>query len=313
MAAQFNIQSERAFITAAASTVASHLHMLPPEGVNLFVMTSHHRGIGLHHLGGLAILLIVTPFMTTVLPNFEDHATLFLAIMIHIASVQVTGRTSFFPGIAMTALERGFRSAGLKLKPDPSNTEKVASWPVPHSATEVRAFLGLCSYYRRFIKYFSHIAEPRLTHKGVPFEWSLAADEAFKALKHALTSPPILAFPNLSAPFLLYTDASLHAIGCVLSQKVVGKEHVIAYASTVFTPFFLAYGREAHVPVDTLLKLLILSPQGQLRLQLHMPLLCVCGLGKPTNQLRLSGTEPKSDSESTMIAISTIAPMHLVT
>ncbi|KAL7838997.1 hypothetical protein SRHO_G00256550 [Serrasalmus rhombeus] len=150
-----------------------------------------------------------------------------------------------------------FRSAGLKLKPskchlacssvtflghqvssagvrpDPSNTEKVASWPVPHSATEVRAFLGLCSYYRRFIKHFSHIAEPlhRLTHKGVLFEWSPAAADAFKTLKHALTSPPILAFPNLSAPFLLYTDASLHAIGSVLSQRVAGKEHVIAYAS----------------------------------------------------------------------------------
>ncbi|KAL7880767.1 hypothetical protein SRHO_G00030210 [Serrasalmus rhombeus] len=150
-----------------------------------------------------------------------------------------------------------FRSAGLKLKPskchlacssvtflghqvssagvrpDLSNTEKVVSWPVPHSATEVRAFLGLCSYYRRFIKHFSHIAEPlhRLTHKGVLFEWSPAAADAFKTLKHALTSPPILAFPNLSAPFLLYTDASLHAIGSVLSQRVAGKEHVIAYAS----------------------------------------------------------------------------------
>lgn len=150
-----------------------------------------------------------------------------------------------------------FRSAGLKLKPskchlacssvtflghrvssngvepDPANTEKVTNWPVPQSATQVRAFLGLCSYYRRFIQDFAHIADPlhRLTHKGVPFIWSNEAEEAFLVLKQALTSPPVMAFPNLSAPFLLYTDASLHAIGSVLSQKVNGREHVIAYAS----------------------------------------------------------------------------------
>lgn len=150
-----------------------------------------------------------------------------------------------------------FRSAGLKLKPskchlacssvtflghrvssngvepDPANTEKVANWPVPQSATQVRAFLGLCSYYRRFIQDFAHIADPlhRLTHKGVPFIWSGEAEEAFSILKQALTSPPVMAFPDLSAPFLLYTDASLHAIGSVLSQGVNGQEHVIAYAS----------------------------------------------------------------------------------
>ncbi|KAL7843360.1 hypothetical protein AOLI_G00248720 [Acnodon oligacanthus] len=84
MAAQLDIQSKRAFITAAASTAVSALHMLPPEGVNLFVMTSHHRGVNLHHLGGLAILLIsVSPSMTIVLPKFEDLTTLFLIIMTH--------------------------------------------------------------------------------------------------------------------------------------------------------------------------------------------------------------------------------------
>ncbi|KAL6466207.1 hypothetical protein MHYP_G00263400 [Metynnis hypsauchen] len=132
---------------------------------------------------------------------------------------------------SVTFLGHHISSAGIR--PDPANIEKVSSWPVPHSATEVRAFLGLCSYYRRFIRQFSHIAEPlhRLTHKGVVFEWSSAANDAFQTLKQALTSPPVLAFPNLSAPFLLHTDASLHAIGSVLSQKVAGKEHAIAFAS----------------------------------------------------------------------------------
>uniref|UniRef100_A0A3B3RUB2 Gypsy retrotransposon integrase-like protein 1 n=1 Tax=Paramormyrops kingsleyae TaxID=1676925 RepID=A0A3B3RUB2_9TELE len=154
-----------------------------------------------------------------------------------------------------------FRAAGLKLKPskchlarssvsflghhvshdgvrpDPSNTEKVANWPLPESPTQVRAFLGLCSYYRRFIKHFAHIAEPlhHLTRKGVPFVWSFDADQAFRLLKLALTSPPVMAFPNLSVPFLLHTDASLHAIGSVLSQLMDGKERVIAYASHVLS------------------------------------------------------------------------------
>ncbi len=156
---------------------------------------------------------------------------------------------------------RRFRSAGLKLKPskchlacasvtflghrvssagvepDPSNVDKIRTWPIPTSVTQVRAFLGLCSYYRRFIRNFAHTAEPlhRLTHKGVPFTWSAQASESFSILKEALTSPPIMAFPNLSIPFLLYTDASLHSVGSVLSQHVDGKEHVIAYASHVLS------------------------------------------------------------------------------
>ncbi|KAL7873597.1 hypothetical protein AOLI_G00126680 [Acnodon oligacanthus] len=91
MAAQFNNQSERAIITAVASTAVPPLHMLPPEGVNLFVVTSHQHSVDLRHLGGLAILLIsVTPSMTTVLPNIEDHTTLFLIIMTHIAMTDYT-------------------------------------------------------------------------------------------------------------------------------------------------------------------------------------------------------------------------------
>ncbi len=155
---------------------------------------------------------------------------------------------------------RRFRSAGLKLKPskfhlacasvtflghrvssagvepDPSNVDKIRTWPIPKSATQVRAFLGLFSYYRRFIRNFAHTAEPlhRLTHKGVPFTWSAQASESFSFLKEALTSPPIMAFPNLSIPFLLFTDAYLHSGGSVLSQHVDGKEHVIAYVEDFY-------------------------------------------------------------------------------
>lgn len=131
----------------------------------------------------------------------------------------------------------GHRVSSAGIEPDPSNIDKVRTWPIPISATQVRAFLGLCSYYRRFISQFAKTAEPlyHLTHKGVPFTWSVEANEAFLVLKQALTSSPIIAFPNFSAPFLLYTDASLHSVGSVLSQKKEGKEHVIAYASHVLS------------------------------------------------------------------------------
>ncbi len=114
---------------------------------------------------------------------------------------------------------------------------KLGRGPFQHLPRRCWAFLGLCSYYRRFIRNFAHTAEPlhRLTHKGVPFTWSAQASESFSILKEALTSPPIMAFPNLSITFLLYMDASLHSVGSVLSQHVDGKEHVIAYASHVLT------------------------------------------------------------------------------
>ncbi|KAL6471730.1 hypothetical protein MHYP_G00203800 [Metynnis hypsauchen] len=155
-----------------------------------------------------------------------------------------------------------FRSAGLKLKaskcsfaysqvtflghvvssqglqPDAKNLDKVLNWPTPTTTTEVRAFVGLCSYYRRFIRNFSVIAAPlhALTQKGALFSWMPACEDAFQSLKHALTNPPIVAHPVFSQPFLLYTDASQDCIGSVLAQVQEQKERVISYASHTLTP-----------------------------------------------------------------------------
>ena len=94
--------------------------------------------------------------------------------------------------------------------------------------------LGLANYYRRFVKNLSTIAKPvhRLTEKNVSFEWRQEAVEAFAQLKQRLTSPPVLAHPDFSLPFILDTDASSSGLGAVFSQKHAdGKEHVVAYAS----------------------------------------------------------------------------------
>lgn len=121
--------------------------------------------------------------------------------------------------------------------PDPSNTDRVHTWLTPRNPTEVRSFLGLCSYYRRFVKNFAHIASPlhRLTQKGVPFQWTPECETAFTSLRNALTQPPIVAYPITTKPFILFTDASNTAIGSVLSQVQNGRERVIAYASHVLT------------------------------------------------------------------------------
>lgn len=119
------------------------------------------------------------------------------------------------------------------VSPDPKKVDCIRNWPIPKTVTEVRSFLGLCSYYRRFVSGYSFIAKPlhSLTEKGQPFAWTAKCEEAFETLKKRLISAPILAHPDFSLPFILDTDASDHAIGAVLSQRIGKVEKVVAYAS----------------------------------------------------------------------------------
>ena len=118
---------------------------------------------------------------------------------------------------------------------DPRKIDAITKWPTPRNVRQVRSFLGLCSYYRKFVKGFADIARPlhRLTEKGHQFEWTLDCDESFNLLKQALKSPPILGYPEGDGSFILDADASGEAIGAVLSQIQQGEERVIAYYSCV--------------------------------------------------------------------------------
>lgn len=120
---------------------------------------------------------------------------------------------------------------------DPSKVEAIRTWPVPKTQTEVRSFLGLASYYRRFIQGFAEIARPlhRLTEKGRRFCWGEECQEAFQQLKARLIVAPVLAYPDPKKPFILDTDASDVGIGAVLSQECDGLERVVAYASRALT------------------------------------------------------------------------------
>jgi hypothetical protein len=112
---------------------------------------------------------------------------------------------------------------------DPSKVQDVLSWKSPTSVHQIRQFLGLAGYYRRFILDFSKIAHPmtKLLQKDAKFVWSPACEEAFQALKKFLTSAPVLAQPDIEKPFDVYCDASRIGFGCVLMQD----GRVIAYAS----------------------------------------------------------------------------------
>ncbi|GJT08991.1 reverse transcriptase domain-containing protein [Tanacetum coccineum] len=112
---------------------------------------------------------------------------------------------------------------------DPSKIEAVKNWKAPRTPTEVRSFLGLAGYYRRFIKNFSKIAKSLtiLTQKSKTFDWGEEQELAFQTLKDKLCNAPVLALPDGPEDFVVYCDASGIGLGCVLMQR--GK--VIAYAS----------------------------------------------------------------------------------
>ncbi|KAI3802065.1 hypothetical protein L1987_30189 [Smallanthus sonchifolius] len=112
---------------------------------------------------------------------------------------------------------------------DPAKIEAVKNWSTPKTPTEVRSFLGLAGYYRRFISDFSKIAVPltALTHKGKHYEWGPKQEEAFQLLKQKLCNAHILTLPDGNDDLVVYCDASNQGLGCVLMQR--GK--AIAYAS----------------------------------------------------------------------------------
>ena len=124
------------------------------------------------------------------------------------------------------------------VKPDPKKVEKVKFFPVPKNVTDIRSFVGLCSYYRRFVADFAKIAKPmfELTKKGVKFEMNPAAISAFEQLKGKLIEAPVLRYPDFKKPFTIYCDASNIALGAVLAQMDADeKDYVIAYDSRVLS------------------------------------------------------------------------------
>jgi hypothetical protein len=119
--------------------------------------------------------------------------------------------------------------SGKGVPTDPAKVDAISSWPVPANCKELRGFLGLAGYYRKFIRHFGIIAKPltNLLKKGVMFVWTSDHQVAFDTLKQALSSAPLLALPNFTIPFAIESDASGTGIGAVLLQE----GHPLAFVS----------------------------------------------------------------------------------
>ncbi|MCO5601812.1 hypothetical protein L7F22_055937 [Adiantum nelumboides] len=116
---------------------------------------------------------------------------------------------------------------------DPTKIEAIQNWPDLKNVHEVRSFLGLCSYYRRYVRKFVEIASPlhMLTQKGVPFSWGVSEVTVFQTLKEKMTTGPVLILQDLQKSFEVYCDACGRSLGEVLMQE----GRVIAYESRMFS------------------------------------------------------------------------------
>ena len=117
---------------------------------------------------------------------------------------------------------------------NPERVQAVLDWTPPESVKQVRSFLGLASYCRRFVENFSKVAKPltELLKKDKKFQWTPKCEESFQKLKRILTSAPVLAPPDTKRHFEMYCDASRQGLGCILMQD----RHVVAYASQKLRP-----------------------------------------------------------------------------
>ena len=127
----------------------------------------------------------------------------------------------------------GFEVGPRGIQASPGKVRAIIEWPRPKGVHDVRSFLGLASYYRRFVRGFSEMARPltQLTRAGVDWEWSTAQHQAFNRLKLALTTAPVLKLPDFGKQFVVTTDASDAAVGAILEQDFGNGLQLVAFAS----------------------------------------------------------------------------------
>ncbi|GBG71146.1 hypothetical protein CBR_g8448 [Chara braunii] len=137
------------------------------------------------------------------------------------------------------------------IRPEDAKVASIRDWPRPHTVTEVRSFLGMCGYYRNFVKNYSTVASPLtdLTRLDMPWDWNDECEGAFKRMKHALMNHEVLMVPDPQKPFIVTTDASQYGIGAVLAQQDGKELRPIEYMSKTMPSKKLAkstYERELY-------------------------------------------------------------------
>ncbi|GFX46344.1 retrovirus-related Pol polyprotein from transposon 297 [Trichonephila clavipes] len=169
--------------------------------------------------------------------TFEDHLIRLRLVLkcLQEAGLKLNSKKCLFAAQEVKILGHHVSSNGVR--PDPEKIKAVRNFPTPKNIHDIRSFLGLCSYFRRFIKGFCYLAEPlqSLLKSGVEFHWGPEEVEAFNSLKKALTSDPVLGMYDERASTEIHTDASGYGIGAILVQIQNNVEKVIAYASRTLT------------------------------------------------------------------------------
>lgn len=169
--------------------------------------------------------------------DFEEHLRLLKVVLEKLKEANLTVNFEKCEFCRSSLKYLGFVVDRDGLRTDPSKVEAMVNFPKPKTATEMKRFVGLCSWYRRFIPQFSTIMAPlsnliKGKRKTNLLCWNPQAEEAFVEIKHKLVSAPVLASPNFDLPFTVQADASNYGIGGVLTQVLSdGQEHAIAYCS----------------------------------------------------------------------------------
>lgn len=161
--------------------------------------------------------------------SFEDHVQHLSQVLTILHQDQWFVKLSKCKFAQQTISYLGHVISAHGVSTDPAKVEAIVSWPVPSNIKELRSFLGLAGYYRRFVRHFAVIAKPLTTllKKGVFFIWTQEQEISFATLKESLSSAPVLALPDFTKFFAIETDACKHGVGAVLLQE----EHPLAFIS----------------------------------------------------------------------------------
>ena len=190
---------------------------------------------GLHWSVALVYLDDIIVFSPTIEEHFDRLEKVFQAL--RQAKLKVKPRKCHFFQSNIKYLGHIVSKKGIST--DPEKTSVIVNWPTPAKVKDVRQFLGITSYYRKFIKSYAQISKPliRLTETKSKWLWSRDCEAAFNSLKQSLINPPILSYPQFHLSFVLDVDASNDGLGGVLSQEdpAIPGERVVAYASRVLT------------------------------------------------------------------------------
>ena len=187
------------------------------------------------------VMLVYLDDLLVYADSFEEHLRRLQLIIDRLREVNLKLNPDKCALVKSSVVFLGHVLSADGLRTDPEKIRAVEEYPVPKTVTEVRAFLGLAGYYRKFVKNFSRLARPLHALYSVPGgtkknadvrpHWSDECQTAFESLKAALTTTPVLGFADFSLPFVLEVDASLQGLGAVLSQIQDGRSVVVAYAS----------------------------------------------------------------------------------